>query len=106
MNDIFDSYNPPILRGDAYGEAKVRLMPLLKHYAEAIKRSNGGVKLLDVVTAAVAFNLPVKTTFQWLEAAGVLPTATWDIKVANRRTSVSDLVELAKVKYRQEANAS
>ena len=80
-------------------------MPELKAEAEAVMRETGALKILDVVTIAVQFYLPVKTTFEWLESAGVLPTATWETRVANRKTSVSDLVKLAKVKYRQEANA-
>jgi hypothetical protein len=103
MIDIFDNYKPQHFRGDRYGQAKVELMPRLKARAEAVKREKGAFKILDVVTSAVLFNLPVKTTFEWLESAGVLPTATWEIKVANRNISVQKLIELAKVEYRQGA---
>ena len=66
------------LRGANYRKAMTALTPALVARATKIKEVNGKFTPKDIAELAQEFTLPVKTTCEFLEYAGFLPSGTWE----------------------------
>ena len=86
-------YNPQInLRGRNYRIAMEQWTPLLVSDAEAARQKLGKLTPLAVAQIAVKRNFPVKTTFEFLEYAEILPSGTW-MRLADRGYTSKQAVE-------------
>lgn len=69
------------VRGSHYKLAKDKYTPLLIAKAKKIVARTGKLTIPDIVQMADEFSLPIKTSFKFLEYAGVIPTGTWERKI-------------------------
>lgn len=87
------NYEPQVnLRGRNYRIAMQEWTPLLVADAEAIIADEGKLTLLCVTKIAVKHNFPVKTTFEFLEYAEILPSGTW-ARLVNRGYTAQQAVK-------------
>lgn len=69
------------VRGSHYKLAKAQYTPPLIAKAKEVVARTGKLTIPDIVQMADELKLPMKTTFRFLEYAGVIPTGTWERKI-------------------------
>jgi len=75
------------VRGANYRKVMDEVSSDLKSAALQIKADKGRLLIPDIGRLAAQFDLPVKTTFEFLEHSGVLPTGTWERLAARGLTA-------------------
>lgn len=90
------SYQPKLtgidLRGKKYQKILTECSGQLVKYFEATEQQKSTITRLDIVQISQEIGLPLKTTCEFLEYQGKLPSGTWELKFAG--LSVKDLIEL------------
>ena len=66
------------LRGANYRKTMTALTPALVAHATKIKEVSGKFTPKDIAALAKEFTLPAKTSCEFLEYAGFLPSGTWE----------------------------
>lgn len=66
------------VRGASYRKAMDELMPKLELLARLIMAKTGKLTANDIASLAAETELPCRTTFEFLEYAGVLPSGLWE----------------------------
>ena len=66
------------LRGANYRKVMDEVTPMLSRRANELISSEGKFTPRMIATLAIEFNLPAKTTCEFLEYARILPSGTWD----------------------------
>ena len=81
------------LRGANYRKVMDKVTPMLSCRANELIASDGKFTLRMIATLAIEFDLPAKTTCEFLEYADVLPSGTWDRLGGNRQKAIRDLAK-------------
>jgi hypothetical protein len=81
------------VRGKKYSIVKEEYTPKLVQRTQELIEKNQKLSAANVAFLAIEFDLPMKTTFEFLESARILPIGTWE-KVSYGR-SVAELRESA-----------
>lgn len=82
------------VRGGNYRKLMQSILPDLAAKARVLIAESGKLSALQVAMMAIEFNLPMKTTFEFLEYAEILPTGTWD-RLADRGVTAGYLRQQA-----------
>lgn len=80
------------LRGANYKRLFDEVGDDLKDAALGIKSRTGKLTARDIGRMAQQFNLPIKTTFEFLEHREVLPTGTWQ-RLCDRGLTAKQVIE-------------
>ena len=83
------------LRGANYRKVMDEVTPMLSHRANELIERDGKFTPLMIATLAIEFNLPAKTTCEFLEYARILPSGTWDRLESNGQKAVRYLVNFS-----------
>lgn len=81
------------VRGSAYRRAMAEVTPALVARARRLIGEQGKFTLTMVATLAQEFDLPVKTTCEFLEYAEVLPSGTWERLAEKTKREVRGLAQ-------------
>ena len=81
------------IRGANYRKVMDEVTPKLSFRANELIAHEGKFTPRMIATLAIEFDLPAKTTCEFLEYADVLPSGTWERLGGDRQKAIRDLAK-------------